>query len=478
MLSISEDDIASRLRGDNPWWAGPIDRARTPYNLRKRAYYEALKRLVSRDVNRAVILLGARRVGKTTLLRQFIGEASNTGAFGPVLFASVDTPTYSGMALERFLQFFERESPHDPNVARLVVFDEIQYLADWERHLKALVDRYPATKFIASGSAGAALKRKSDESGAGRFTDFTLPPLTFAEFLAFSGSEESLIREVRGTGLSRYQTPDIASLNRSFIDYMNFGGYPEVVVSRDVQADLTQTVGRDIVDKVLLRDLPSLYGIQNIPELNRLFTMLAFNTGQEVGLDALSQGSGVAKNTIARYVDYLETAFLIYRVRRVDDSAKHFERQRGFKVYLTNPSMRAALFGLVKEGDNSLGALAETAAFCQWLHSPDIRNIHYARWGTGEVDIVHLNPATGKPTWAYDVKWSDRAVSRREECSALLSFASRAGVSAVGISTLTVLKNETIDGIDLKFFPLAVQCYALGKQLASETGILKRFDLI
>ena len=68
------------------------------------------------------------------------------------------------------------------------------------------------------------------------------------------------------------------------MDYINFGGYPAAVGQPGVQANFEQFVGRDIVDKVLLRDLPSLYGIQDIQELNRLFQVLAYNTGQEVSL--------------------------------------------------------------------------------------------------------------------------------------------------------------------------------------------------
>src|SRR5690606_4611236 len=74
-----------------------------------------------------------------------------------------------------------------------VFFDEIQYLKDWERHLKVLVDSYPDTKFIVSDSAAAALKWHSTESGAGRFTDFMLPTLTFQEFIHLKQKERSVL---------------------------------------------------------------------------------------------------------------------------------------------------------------------------------------------------------------------------------------------------------------------------------------------
>lgn len=125
---------------------------------------------------------------------------------------------------------------------------------------------------------------------------------------------------------------------------MNYGGYPEAVLNPEIQLDLRRYLGRDIVDKVLLRDLPSLYGIQDIQELNRLFASISYNSGQEVSLEALSSNSGVAKATLSRYLEYLEAAFLIVRVMRVDDTGRSFKRVRQFKVYLTNPSMRAALY--------------------------------------------------------------------------------------------------------------------------------------
>ena len=76
-------------------------------------------------------------------------------------------------------------------------------------------------------------------------------------------------------------------------------------------ASLHRVIGADIVEKVLLRDLPSLYGIQDVQEFNALFTTLAYNTAEEVSLENLSRSSGATKPTLRRYLEYLEAAFLI-----------------------------------------------------------------------------------------------------------------------------------------------------------------------
>ena len=408
MITISEEDIKRRISRDNPWWNDPssqIPEAGYP----KRVYFDPFAELaLSWQVKRATVLLGPRRVGKTVMIKQIIAKAIADG-FDPkrILYASIDAPVYAGIPLERYLDLI-------PTGGRqrkaLIIFDEIQYLRDWEVHLKDLVDSAPQCKFIATGSAAAALRLKSKESGAGRFSDFMLPPLTFYEFLLFTGDDERLINSA---GTNAYVTNDIDALNTRFIDYLNFGGYPEVVLNPAIRQNPEQFIRNDIIDKVLLKDLPSLYGISEIQELNKLFSFLAYNAGSEANLENISQGSGLAKPTIKRYIEYLESAFLIIKLPTVNENCRTLKRERNFKVYLSNPSMRAALFAPVAESDMTLiGHLTESAIFSQWQHSPAFRQLRYARWkigqDQGEVDCVLLEGSDDRPGWIGEIKWSDR----------------------------------------------------------------------
>lgn len=472
MLEIAEKDILQSLERDNPWWVSGDGASGVDFE-HTRAYFRNFKDLaLNWDIHRSLILMGPRRVGKTVMLGQLVKNALKEG-FPPrhILFASIDTPLYSSMPLEKLIALFEKQTGHAPSDRRIIIFDEIQYLKDWEVHLKVLTDRFQNTRFIASGSAAAALRLKSQESGAGRFTDFFLPPLTFSEFLDFLGLEGELIRANPTEQGRRFMTTDIDRLNRAFVDYLNFGGYPEAVLNPQIRQNVQRYLGRDIVDKVLLRDLPSLYGIQDIQELNRLFTTIAYHSGQEISLEGLASSSGVAKNTIARYLEYLEAAFLIVRVRRVDDSGRTFQRMRQFKVYLTNPSMRAALFAPLSEDDEAMGAMAETAIFSQWFHSEQLSNIHYARWKSGrqdrEIDLVRVNPATLRPEWAYEIKWSDRFVDRPAELKGLIEFAKKnlSHPVPVGASTRSKTAETTVDGIIIRHFPCALHCYQIGRNV-------------
>ena len=411
--------------------------------------------------------MGPRRVGKTVMIHHAIQTLIDEGVPPTsICYFSVDHPIYNGLSLESLLEFYGQSSAVDYKVEQIYLFlDEIQYLRRWEVHLKSIVDTYSNIRSVASGSAAAALRLKSTESGAGRFSDFLLPPLTFHEYLNLL-DHTHLIEEHREDGpegtTRSFSANNIEKLNEQFINYLNFGGYPEVIFSPDIQSDPARFIKGDIIDKVLLRDLPSLYGIDDIQELNYLFTTLAFNTATEISLGELSQNSGVAKNTIKRYIEYLEAAFLIKVVHRVDHNAKRFRRANFFKVYLTNPSMRAALFSPLKADDSAVASLAETSIFSQWFHSND--TLHYARWHDGEVDIVMLAPKQ-RVYWAVEVKWSDRYCDAPHELKSLLSFCHANGLKRVLVTSKTEAIICNVEGIQVEFVPASVYCYMVGFNL-------------
>ncbi len=411
-------------------------------------------------VRRAVVLMGPRRVGKTVMIHHMIDRLLRAGVQAKhICYISVDHPIYNGLALEDFLSFYALATSIDPSKDPCYLFfDEIQYLRDWEKHLKSLVDSYTNLQCLVSGSAAAALRFGSTESGAGRFTDFLLPPLTFHEYL-FLLNQNDLVRVKEGSLLPTFETQNISKLNEHFVNYLNFGGYPEVVFSEEIRSDPGRFIKSDIIDKVLLRDLPQLYGIQDIQELNYLFTNLAFNSAGEVSLEGLSKNSGVAKNTIKKYIQYFETAFLIKVVNRVDRSAKRFKRANYFKVYLTNPSIRAALFSPISSDDPAMGSLVETAIFSQWFHSNT--ELYYARWKSGEVDIVSLNENM-KPGWAVEVKWSDRYYDRPDDLNSLGKFCRTHELFYALVTTQTITGKKVVGNTTYEYKPASLYCYALG----------------
>lgn len=462
MKTISKDAVLHKLKQENPWW----ENGQIPDFCRKwipRPYLDLLLPLLTNTkIRRAVVLMGPRRVGKTILIYHSIQKLLKENTPRECLcYISVDQPIYNGLGLEELLNHYLELTPTQTNRPRTIFFDEIQYLPNWEVHLKTLVDSYPEFKFLVSGSAAAALKLKSNESGAGRFTDFLLPPLTFHEYLVLSGHDLKNPLPKK----DHLNTIDFKKLNTQFIHYLNYGGYPEAILSDEIQKDASRFIKNDIIDKVLLRDLPSLYGIHNVQELNALFTTLAHNTAQEVSLDKLTTNSGISKSTISKYIEYLEAAFLIKKVPRIDRHAKHFKRETFFKVYLTNPSLHSALFGPLEAANSDLGSLVETGVLAQNFHDTSIQ--YYARWDKpqeGEIDFIRLD-AHGKPKEALEVKWSDRFAEKPHELKKLIQFCAEHNIPRATITTKTILKETKIQNITLQFIPASLYCYNKGAEM-------------
>ena len=320
---IPTEKIQDRLRFENPWWKTPSI-PQSLASMKRRLYFEHFFPLVQDlSIRRAIILMGPRRVGKTVMMHQALHGLLESG-ISPrsLVFIGIDNPLYLNMGLEELLHLALQAVGTESPAGCYVFFDEIQYLTDWERHLKVLVDSYPDTKFVASGSAAATLRTKSTESGAGRFHDFMLPPLTFQEFIHLKGLEHLVKASdsfLPGLSMPFYEALDIKELNAQFFHYLNYGGYPEVIFHESIRNNMAGFIKNDIIDKVLLRDLPSLFGIKDVQELNRFFSYLAYNSGKEFSLSKIGKDSGLRKEEIKRYMEFLEAAFLIKVVHKIDD---------------------------------------------------------------------------------------------------------------------------------------------------------------
>ncbi len=467
---IPTEKIIERLRYENPWWVSR-QVPETYSAMSKRLYFDLFyPTVVERDVRRAVVLMGPRRVGKTVLLfhsiQQLIEDAVNPQQ---IFFVGIDNPIYIHLSLEDILGLCKKSLNLTNLNGCYVFFDEIQYLKDWERHLKVLVDSYPDTKFIVSGSSAAALKWHSTESGAGRFTDFMLPPLTFQEYIHLKKLNHLIYNGFIDYGdksVPYCLTHDIRVLNKEFVNYLNFGGYPEVVLSEKIQSDMGRYVKNDIVDKVLLRDLPSLYGIKDVQELNRFFTYIAYNTGNEFSYERMAKESGIQKDTLKKYLEYLEAAFLIKVLNKVDVNARRLKRVTSFKVYLTNPSLRTALFSPITETDSEMGNMVETAVLSQWMHREKL-DLTYARWkegrNEGEVDLVLVDNKKYKPVWSVEIKWSNRYFDKPNELKSLISFCKANGFQNALVTTIDQMGVKETEGLQFSFVPASVYSYNIGE---------------
>jgi predicted AAA+ superfamily ATPase len=179
----------------------------------------------------------------------------------------------------------------------------------------------------------------------------------------------------------------------------------------------------------------------------------------------------LAKPTIKKYVEYLESAFLVMKIRTVDDNCRTMTRERNFKIYLNNPSMRAALFAPVDYADSTkIGHLAECAVFSQWQHSPNFGRLRYARWrNEGEVDVVFLGADDEKPSWIGEVKWSDRVQENagREMRAVVALVKKHKSIKSAFFTTKTLTLKLPVEHITINVMPTALYCYMVGRNITS-----------
>jgi len=461
---FSKEMFANRAIFDNVWWrTGKVSPEFA--SATSRLFLDEFYRYVTDvSVRRALLLIGPRRVGKTWLLQHTIRRLLANEIVLPnhIFCFSVDIPVYHGMSLEELVQYGAEIANVDIKAERLFVFfDEIQYLKDWQNHLKTLVDSYPNIRFVASGSAASVLSKGAKESGAGRISDHLLPPLSFYEYLVLKGYASSMTERELENGTVIPYVGDLEGLNRTFLDYVNYGGYPELVFNVSEQAETRRYVQRDIVDKVLLRDLPSLYNIHDVRELQSFFSYLAFHSGMVQSFESLTTGSGIPKYAITQYIQYLEEAFLVSRLDRVDISALGLKRATQFKLYLTNASLRTAMFQPIEPvQDPYFGHMVETAVSEQFGIGEDRSALRYARWKSGrtenEVDFVRMNPGTQRPEKALEIKWSDAPFDRPDRLSGALAFLKRNEMDRLMVTSRTKIGVKRLEGVEITYVPTAL----------------------
>ena len=391
METYGVDAVKNRLLFDNPWWALSEQAPQKFKQPPKRIFFKDFAHKIEQgEDGRAVTLVGPRRTGKTVMIRQMVARLIEGGSSPRhVLLASLGTPTYWDVGLRQIIDLFVKRNEETAQGKKLYAFlDEMQYMPNWESELVKVAKDYPNVRLVAVLAAGAPLAQDIEEKDPG-YDVAVLPPITFAEFLSFRGREKELFGGDPSNHKLAFKQSNLPHLNKEFNYYINYGGFPESILGKTQGAPSPLFVRDGLIERLLHKDMASFFGINDLKGLSHLFTLLAYNTGLEVSIEELARETKIAKNTLRKYLDFLESAWLIRRLHRVDRNAKRFQRAVAFKVFITSPSWYAALFGPVIPTDDVYERLVETAVYTQWLGaSHRISALTYASWRGGKVDLV------------------------------------------------------------------------------------------
>ncbi|WP_312611567.1 ATP-binding protein [Oscillibacter sp.] len=400
MAVTTREGILKVLRAFNPWWVSGSVNPALNRDYKRFAYYEAMKRLDIEDIRRTVVLTGTRRVGKTTIQYQMIQTLLERKVSPQrIIFVSLDHPMLKLAGLNEVLECYHENIYADQNV--YYFFDEIQYAADWSAWLKTIYDTQPDTKVVATGSASPALVRGSTESGAGRWTVIQVPTLSFYEYCALLGLSNfqldpllkpsqllKMTQQERGGIMSK-----LSAVQNHFSRYLQVGGFPELALAaNDLLAE--QVMREDVVDKVLKRDLPALYNIRNATELERIFLYLCNVSSEIVAIDAVAKElNGVSRQTVQNYIDYLESANLIYLSYPVALDGKKILKAKP-KIYIADAAIRNAVLmdSDILTNPSEMGKMVETAVYkhVAAFYYQKATRVGYYRGGSKnkEIDIV------------------------------------------------------------------------------------------
>src|SRR3989344_1129057 len=344
----------------------------------KRDIEENIENWLFKD--KIIILYGARQVGKTTLVKNFIRKYGTDRSYIDCENLSVQNALKNHDA--KFLRSFLGEG-------NFFVLDEAQRVENIGVSLKLLIDTYPELQLIATGSSSFDLSNKIIEPLTGRSITTTLYPLSINEI--------------------------IKNVSESSIDFqinkcLRFGGYPGLFSSDEKSAI---TLLNNIASNYLYKDILMFESLRKSDLIIQLMQLLAFQIGNEVSLSELATKLQTSKQTVSRYINLLEKAFVVFHLRPLSRNLRN-EIGKKNKIYFYDLGIRNALIGNFNDLNvrNDLGALWEN--FCvierkNYLERNALfRNMYFWRNHFGqEIDYVE---EYNDQFDAYEFKWSEESI--------------------------------------------------------------------
>jgi len=348
------------------------------------------------DTRKVLLVLGARQVGKTTLLKNFFRTFR---------------VAYLNLDVETDKLIFSRAAALDPRAAvkslsdpEVIILDEAQRLPEASRVVKGWYDYEVPAKIIMSGSSSLNLLDQSAESLTGRNIKLYLPPLLFAEVVA----AQSWYSPVGGKkGLAAFHNQIESLLNTAMV----YGSYPEAVITSNKQEYLT-----NLVTDYLLKDILHL-GLVKTPDMvRRLLSLLAYQAGSVVSVNELANTLNISRVTVDRYLDLLEQTFVIFRLPAFSNNPRK-EISKSQKIFFWDTGVRNALIGEFNTHINrpDMGKLWENWVIAEFakrifLEGNLSRMFFWQSRSRSEVDLV-IKETTGDIK-AYEIKWSTGSVTK------------------------------------------------------------------
>lgn len=340
--------------------------------MKKRFLFDDLDKYLNHK--NALIITGMRQVGKTTLMKQVYESVK-----GPKLWYDFENPLdmmhFENIDYDAIYEVLKNESGLTKE--RLFVFiDEIQNYPEITKIIKYHIDKYNV-KYIVTGSSNYYLKNLFPESLSGRKFLFILHPLSFNEYLFFNDKKEKPGKDNTINFKSGYSLLDYKKYEVDYNRYLEFGGFPEVVITSDI--DSKRLILKNIFASFFEKDIKILSDMKDIRELRDLILMLVPRTGNILDVTKLSNELGVNRVKAYNYLELLQGVFFL---KLIPKYSKSIDRTvaGGRKVYFSDTGL-LNIIGKVNDGQ-----LFENAIANQLSYYGDL--FYYNKRSTTEIDFI------------------------------------------------------------------------------------------
>lgn len=346
--------------------------------IERSLYQKILSRIEDR---RAIILFGARQVGKTTLLRHLLDQIDPE-----YLWLNGDEPDIRKQLQDASSTFLRSLIGN----RTLLVIDEAQRIENIGIIIKLITDQIPGVKVIASGSSSFELANQIKEPLTGRKWEFTLYPLSFQELQAHHG----LLEE-----------------KRLLKNRLIYGSYPDIV--NHPGEEIIRL--RELSDSYLYKDILTWEQIQKPAALEKLLQALALQIGSQISVNELSQTTGLDNHTVERYINLLEKAFVLFQLHPLSRNLRN-EIKKSRKIYFVDNGIRNAVINQFQpfELRSDKGMLWENYLMSERLkkskHELSFCNRYFWR-NHAQQEIDYVEEKDGRMD-AFEFKWNPGAKVR------------------------------------------------------------------
>ena len=443
----------------NPWWQEKFQPEESA--LPRRDCFDSVRKGL--ELPFAQVLLGIRRVGKSTLIRQVIADLLEQGV-NPryILYFSFDryavekTPEALEMVLKLFFERTIRKPLHQIQSPCYLFIDEVQYIDYWADIVKRFYDQSKQLKFVLTGSQSTKLQGSSQGSLAGRVLEYHLPPLSYSEYCritdvvtpsflpVFELAERDWISEIE-----EFEFRDGKGICRDIPSYLSYGQFPEVAGSIDINLS-HRYICESVLGKILASDLPGHYGIENMEAFKVMANHLITNSGSLFELNNIGSDLGIAKATTEKYLGYLCESTLISVVH--NRTGSEIKKGRSLKkAYAGAPCFICAInkypLDLWETAPEVFGKVVES--YVWWRLSAQFEKVAFWRSRQEEVDFILFNSKGVEIP--VEVKFTSRI--RSNDLKVLVRYMERRGLDLGYVLTRDRIDEFTVDGKRLRLMP-------------------------